>query len=91
MEENFYLSTFETKNKAMYLYTELDKKGYGAFRLVSTPCNIKAGCNYAIRFYNKKYLDIIMKEAEKIGLEPPLTYYAKRTSGRYIYTKLTSF
>lgn len=91
MEDNFYLSTFETKNKAVYLYSTLENKGYGAFKLVSTPCNIKAGCNYAIRFSNKKYIEIIVREAEELGIEPPTTYYAKKISGKYIYSKLPKY
>lgn len=88
MNENFYLCIFQTKNKAMQLYYALEEKGFEVFRLVSAPCGLRSGCNYAIRFKNKAYLDIIKRESEYMDMELPFIYYAERNYGGYRYKKI---
>lgn len=88
MVNNFYISVFESKNKAVFLFSALESKGYKGIQLVSTPCSIKAGCNYAIKFINKRYIDIIKKEGKELGIEKIDIYYADRINGRYKYKKI---
>ncbi|NLK44059.1 MAG: DUF3343 domain-containing protein [Tissierellia bacterium] len=88
MVDNFYISVFETKNKAIFLFSTLESKGYRGIQLVSTPCSIKAGCNYAIKFVNKKYIDIIKKEGEELGIYNIDIYFARRINGRLTYKKV---
>ncbi|NLV88499.1 MAG: DUF3343 domain-containing protein [Tissierellia bacterium] len=88
MVDNFYISVFETKNKAVFLFSTLESKGYRGIQLVSTPCSIKAGCNYAIKFTNKKYIDIIKKEGAELGINKIDIYFAKRINGRLTYKKI---
>lgn len=88
MVDNFYISVFETKNKAVFLYSALETKGYRGIQLVSTPCSIKAGCNYAIKFINKKYIDIIKKEGEALGIDKIDIYFARRINGKLTYKKI---
>ena len=62
--------------------------GYDNFQIVSTPCTIKAGCNYSIKFNNLKYTDIIKKEANDLGMEAPDIYFAERKDGKYKYKRI---
>ncbi|HEY8361479.1 MAG TPA: DUF3343 domain-containing protein [Tissierellaceae bacterium] len=88
MNDNFYLSVFQTKNQAIFLHSRLQSKGHTGVKLVSTPCSIKAGCNYSIKFRNKNYIDILKKEAKEIGIDKIDFYYANRVNGRLTYRKL---
>lgn len=89
MKRQYYLAVFETKNKAVYLYSILESMGYVNFQLVSTPCTIKAGCNYSIKFNNIKYADILIKEAEELNIGVTDIYFAEIKDGRYKYKKIS--
>lgn len=88
MSNKFYLSVFKTKNQAVFLYTVLETMGYDNFQIISTPCTIKAGCNYSIKFSNLKNTDIINKEAKELGIEAPEIYIAERKDGKYNYKRV---
>lgn len=88
MSESYHIAVFETKNKAVFLYSILETIGHRVFQLISTPCVIKAGCNYAIRFKDKRYVDIIVKEAKELGIGLPDIYFAEKKDGKYKYTKM---
>lgn len=90
MDHNYYIAVFETKNRAVFLYSILETMGYRVFQLMSTPCVIKAGCNYAIKFGDKRYKDIIVKEAKELGIEIKDIYHAEKKNGKYKYTKITN-
>lgn len=88
MVDNFYISVFQTKNHAVYLFSRLQSKGLAGIQLVSTPCSIKAGCNYAIKFRSKNYIDVIKKESQELGINKLDIYFAKRVNGRLTYNKI---
>ncbi len=88
MNMNYYISIFETKNKAVFLYSVLETMGYRIFQLISTPCAIKAGCNYSIKFPDKSHIDILINTAKEIGIEMPDIYYAEKKDGKYKYKKI---
>ncbi|MEY8415368.1 putative Se/S carrier-like protein [Tissierella praeacuta] len=88
MNRNYYMAVFQTKNKAVFLYSVLESIGYTNFQLISTPCTIKAGCNYAIKFINIKYADILIKEAKELDIGTPDIYIAENKDGRYKYKKI---
>lgn len=88
MRDNYYLSVFKTKNQAVFLYSTLESIGYKVFQLVSTPCIIKAGCNYAIKFVDKRYMQIIINKAQELQIEVPDIYYAEKIDSRYKYKKI---
>ena len=88
MSNNYYLSIFKTKNQAVFLYSILESMGYDNFQIISTPCTIKAGCNYSIKFSNLKYADILYKEAKELGIEAPDIYVAERKDGKYKYKRV---
>lgn len=91
MQNNYYLAIFKTKNKAVFLYSILENIGYKNFALVSAPCNIRVGCNYAIRFKNKNYIDIILKESDNLDIDPPEIYLGDSSRGGFKYKKITIY
>lgn len=89
MNQNYYIAVFETKNKAVFLYSILETMGYKNFQLVSAPCTIKVGCNYAIKFGNLRYSDIIEKESKVLNISVPDIYFAEKINGKFKYKKIT--
>ncbi len=88
MRDNYYLSVFKTKNQAVFLYSTLETMGYKVFQLVSTPCIIKAGCNYSIKFSDRRYVQIILNIAKDLEIEVPDIYFAEKINGKYKYIKI---
>ena len=84
----YYICVFNTKNMAVYTFAVLERLGYKNFQLVSTPCEIKAGCSYSIKFSNIRYLDILKKEIEKIGSEIEAIYFIERKDGKRSINKM---
>lgn len=88
MNQNYYIAVFETKNNAVFLYSILERTGQKIFQLVSAPCNIRVGCNYAIKFSNINSIDIIIKATNEININIPDIYFAEKINGRYNYRKI---
>ena len=89
MKMNYHLAVFNTKNKAVFLYSILESMGHENFQLVSTPCTLNLGCNYAIKFGNIAYSDIIIKEAKDLDIGIPEIYFADKKNGKYHYNKIS--
>ena len=89
MKMNYYLAAFDTKNKAVFLHSTLESMGYKNFQLVSTPCALKAGCNYAIKFGDIRYANILVKESKVLGIDIPDIYFADKRNGKYYYDKIS--
>ncbi|MTI66463.1 MAG: DUF3343 domain-containing protein [Firmicutes bacterium] len=77
----YYIASFSSKNHAIQLFYSLEKKGYAIFQLVSTPCKIKAGCSYSIRFDELKHLDYLKKEASNYKRPIENVYKVRKLSG----------
>ncbi|MBU5426717.1 DUF3343 domain-containing protein [Tissierella pigra] len=88
MVNDYYITVFETKNQAIFLYSTLETVGYRVFQLVSLPCSIKAGCNYGIKFKDERYIDIIVNEAKALNMEIPEIYFCEKLQGKYKYSKV---
>ena len=88
METVYYLAVFDSKNHAIYLQQFLRRKNYSGFELVSTPCKIKAGCSYSIRFTNLEQRDILIEASDAIGKPIAGFYEVSRTYGRRIINKI---
>lgn len=73
---------------AIYTFSILEKLGYKNIQLVSTPCQIKAGCSYSIKFNNMEYLNIIKKYSEKIGAKIEDVYLVERKNGKRTIRKI---
>lgn len=88
MKNNYYLAIFRTKNKAIMLYSMLEDAGYKNFTLVTSPCIIKTGCNYAIKFKDKTHISTISLESDRLGIESPQIYLADSSRGGFKYIKI---
>lgn len=89
LERKYYLAVFESRNHAIQLHQYLQRNKLTQFELVSTPCKIKAGCSYSIKFDNLNELDILLKEAKDIGKEIASVYVVERSYGKRILKKLS--
>ena len=89
LNEKYYICVFDTKNMAVYLSCALEGLGYKNFQLISTPCEIKAGCSYSIKFSKLRYLDIIEEEAENLGIKINSLYLVDRINGKRSIKKIS--
>ena len=88
IERKYYLAVFESRNHAIQLHQHLQRNKLLQFELVSTPCKIKAGCSYSIKFSNLNDLDLLVGEARSIKKEVASVYLVERSYGKRILKKL---
>lgn len=88
IEKEYYVAVFESKNHAVELYYYLNKEKYYQYELVSTPCKIKSGCSYSIKFNDFKYYDFLHKLAAKNNRSILAIYSIKRQNGKRLVSKL---
>ena len=81
IEEKYYLAIFKSKNYAIQINYILENLGYRNFQLVSTPCEIQAGCGYCIKFRDVKDLDILKSESKSIHVNIERLYCIERKGG----------
>ncbi len=80
-EEKYYLAIFKSKNYAIQINYILENLGYRNFQLVSTPCEIQAGCGYCIKFREVKDLEILKSESKNIHVNIESLYCIERKGG----------
>ena len=85
---NYYLVVFKSKNHAMLLYTLLESKNYDFMKLISTPCNLKAGCSYSMKVLDKSHLETIKQEADGAHIKNLKLYYVEKINGRPHYKEI---
>lgn len=81
----YYLAVFKTKNYAVQLYYKLEKAGYDIFQLISTPCQLKGGCSYSIKFYRLNDLNYLKKYSQNFNEEISGVYYVEKKDGAKSY------
>ncbi|WP_066504986.1 DUF3343 domain-containing protein [Abyssisolibacter fermentans] len=87
---DYYFVIFKTRNQAIQLYYIMERKGYIYFQLISTPCHIRAGCNYAIKFNTLSHYNILLKEAKENNIELDDLYHFHIVKEKRIYDKITN-
>lgn len=88
MEEKYYIAVFKSKNYAMQVNYVLEKLGHKEFQLISTPCEIKAGCNYSIKFLNLDDFEKIKEVSIKLDVAIDDLYRIQRKDGRKVIKNL---
>ena len=88
--KKYYIAIFNSKNNTVRLFYILEKKGYNLFQLISAPCQLKAGCNYCIKFNDLEGYKILKKEATKYNSLINELYLVERKEGKKIITKIES-
>lgn len=86
--KSHYLCVFESKNHTLYLMKELESSVHKNFQLVSTPCGLKAGCSYSIKFPHIAYLKTISKKVDELKLEAPRIFMAQKIEGKFRYKEI---
>lgn len=89
METRYYLAVFDSKNHAIYVHQYLKKKKLEGYELVSTPCVIKSGCSYSIKFVNFQLHKELIEQAGEINKKIAAFYEVNRSYGRRTVEKLT--
>ncbi|GAB6087941.1 DUF3343 domain-containing protein [Alkaliphilus crotonatoxidans] len=88
METKYYLAVFDSKNHAIYVHQLLRKKKIEGFELVSTPCKIKSGCSYSIKFSDFELHRVLTEEAASINKKIAAFYEVNRSYGRRSIEKI---
>lgn len=88
-KDKYYLAILKSKNHAIQLYYAMERKGCKKFELVSTPCHIKAGCSYSIRFYDYSDLNILMVETKELFMTIDNVYCIEKRDGKTITKKIS--
>jgi len=86
--DKYYIAVFQSRNHAIQLYQYLSRQNYKQYELISTPCKIKAGCSYSIKFTDLKDYDFLQDLAEKSNRSILAIYEVARRSGRRVLNKL---
>lgn len=93
MQDNFkrgdyYLAIFKSKNHAIQLNSRLEKKGYRKFQLISTPCKIKHGCSFSLKYEKPTDLQYIKREMENLKELISGIYHVQRINGQKQYKEI---
>lgn len=87
--KDYYLLVLETRNKILYLQSNLDKKGKNYFQLVSAP-TFKSGygCNYALKIPNKSYFQMLKDEIELLELGDSKMFLVEKKDNKLKYKEV---
>lgn len=88
IQDKYYIAVFDSRSHAIQLYQRLKKMHYNQFKIISTPCIIKTGCSYSIRFDTLEDYHILMEEAKKINKIPSKAYTIERINKQRVISKL---
>ncbi len=85
---NYYLWVFESKNHAMLAFNLLESSGYADFEIVSTPCGIKSGCTYSLKFFHHEYLQLVNQTILELNLLESRIFYVDNTDSQSRYKEI---
>lgn len=85
----YYIAVFKSKNYAVQLYYKLEKAGYGMFHLISTPCQLKGGCSYSIKFSRLNDINYFKNYSPDFESEISGIYKVERREGVKSYNPIS--
>lgn len=88
IQEIYYIAVFDSRNHAVQLYQYLLSRKLHQFQLIPTPCTLKAGCSYSIRFDVLEDYYILLIEAGKVNKKITSVYEAKRINKTRVLTQI---
>jgi len=88
MKDKYYIAVFQSRNHAIQLYQYLNKQKYNQYELISTPCKIKAGCSYSIKFTDFNDYKLLENIATKSGRNILAIYEISRQNGKRVLNKI---
>ncbi|EOC99964.1 DUF3343 domain-containing protein [Caldisalinibacter kiritimatiensis] len=86
----YYIASFKSKNYAVQLYYLLERKGYKRFKLISTPCRLKPGCDYALKFRDLSDLKYAKNVDKNFINRVDAIYFVEKKDGKTTYKKVNS-
>jgi len=87
-DKTYYIAVYESRNHALQMYQYLKNAHKGKFLIISTPCRIKAGCSYSIKFTSEEDIDLLIQESEKFNKKISGFYLIEKANGRSNYKKV---
>lgn len=72
MEENYYIMTFTSHYRALYIYERITKRNLFV-KLITAPNKINISCTQAIRF-KQSDLNYVQQEIQKCNIYPTAQY-----------------
>lgn len=88
--KDYYFVIINTRNQAIALYYSMERRALPFYQLISTPCHIRAGCNYAIKFNTLKHYQILKKEAALHKVQLGELYHFHYVKGKRVYDKVSN-
>ncbi len=88
MINKYYLCVFKSSNHAFLIFNLLQEEGKDLFQLMATPCILRVGCGYSIRFFHKSYMDLILKKIKENDISIPQFYLADKINGNMKYKEI---
>lgn len=88
IQDQYYIAVFDSRNHAMQLYQHLKRNNFSQFQLIATPCKIKAGCSYSIKFNKLEDYDLLLAHATKIKKKISAVYIAEKVNRNRVLKKL---
>ncbi|WP_041720746.1 DUF3343 domain-containing protein [Alkaliphilus metalliredigens] len=92
IHQEYYLMVFHSKSYVVQLYQYLRRNYENKFDLISTPCRLKAGCSYSLRFYQLDDLNIIKnilaEQPQHFSTTKGVVYLSQRVNKRRTFTKI---
>ncbi|SCG83252.1 hypothetical protein DW1_1682 [Proteiniborus sp. DW1] len=85
----YYIAVFKSRNYAVQLYYKLEKGGYSMFQLISTPCQLRGGCSYSIKFSKLNDLNYFKRFSPDFDQEIFGIYYVDKRNGTKIYEPIS--
>lgn len=89
-EKAYYIAVFESRSHAIQIYQYLKKSNKNGYQLISTPCKIKSGCSYSLRFSDVKDMELLITESEKFNKRIAGVYLVDKINGRKTYKKVNA-
>ncbi len=88
IKNKYYIAVFESRNHALQIYQYLSIKNYRQYELISTPCKIKAGCSYSIKFSDLEHYEFLKDLTDKSNRKILSVYEVTRKNGKRVLVKL---
>lgn len=88
IKDKYYITVFQSRNHAIQLYQYLSRKNYRQYELISTPCKIKAGCSYSVKFTDINDYELLKNICEKANINILAIYEIARQNGKRVLTEL---
>ncbi|KNF09896.1 hypothetical protein CLPU_1c00610 [Gottschalkia purinilytica] len=84
----YFIAVFRSKNHAIQIFYNLEKKGYTFFQLISTPCQLKGGCSYSIKFNRLNDIEYIRRLHGDLSSCLSGVYHVAKINGKKVLTEV---